>query len=113
MATMGRYCKAYYVRQLSEYPAWRPNLQQLRPDTTEVDGDEVETARTALHDDDVLYLQENHIVTDGIFLDQHIVFDGVTPEWEEFCRAVLRFDVPAEYASLPTAAVEAAVDAGA
>lgn len=112
MANMGRYCKAYYVRRLSEFPAWRPNLHDLRPETSEVDGQDVETARTALGEDDILYLQENYVVTDGIFLDEHVVFDGVAPEWQEFCRTVLEFEVPPEYTA-PPVVVSPPAEAGA
>jgi hypothetical protein len=31
-------------------------------------------------------------VTDGIFIDQHIIFDNVTDEWKEFCKNVLAFN---------------------
>jgi hypothetical protein len=98
MATMGRYCKAYYARQLSQCPLWRPNLSQLRPEVTDVDGQEQQVARTELQEEDILYLQENYVVTDGIFLDQHVVFDAVTPDWQEFCRATLGFEIPSDLA---------------
>jgi hypothetical protein len=110
MAEMGRYCKAYYVRQLREFPGWSPNLENLPPETEVVDGNEVEQARTELRDDDILYLQENYAVTGGIFLDENVVFDGGTAEWEEFCRGALGFELPAEDAPRPEAP---AVPAGA
>ena len=47
---------------------------------------------------DFLYLQENFIVTDGIFIDENVIFDNVTPEWIDFCVNVLKFEVP-KYAS--------------
>ena len=43
---------------------------------------------------DLLYLQENYMVTDGVFLDENIIFDDVTPEWKDFCTHVLKFEVP-------------------
>jgi hypothetical protein len=96
MATMGRYCKAYYVRRLSEFPAWHPNLEHLRPEVTDVDGEEVQTRRTELQEDNILYLQENYAITDGIFLDENVVFDPGTPEWKEFCRGALGFEIPVD-----------------
>jgi hypothetical protein len=36
--------------------------------------------------------QENFVVTDGIFIDEHIIFDKVTDEWKEFCKGTLMFD---------------------
>ncbi len=62
-----------------------------------VDGKEIETTRT-LTDGDYLYLQENYVVTDGIFKDEHVIFDNVTAEWIEYCQQALKFEVPV-YAS--------------
>ncbi|MBF2002247.1 MAG: hypothetical protein IGS38_16190 [Synechococcales cyanobacterium M58_A2018_015] len=76
MKTMGQYCKAYLVKQLRQYPHWG------------------ETTETPLSEDDVLYLQENYVVTANIFKDEQIVFDQVTPEWTEFCHTVLQFEIP-------------------
>ena len=41
-------------------------------------------------DSDYVYLQRNFTVTDGIFVDENIIFDDVTPEWIDFCRTVLK-----------------------
>jgi hypothetical protein len=30
--------------------------------------------------DSIVYLQENYVVTDGIFKDENVLFDDVTPE---------------------------------
>lgn len=56
----------------------------------EVDGETVETPRE-LADGDYVYVQRNFTVTDGIFIDENIIFSNVTPEWIEFCRNVLGF----------------------
>lgn len=52
-------------------------------------------------DSDFLYLQENFVVTDGVFLDENVIFDKVTPEWVEFCKNILKFEIPS-YVSAPT-----------
>jgi hypothetical protein len=31
-------------------------------------------------------VQKNFTVTDGIFVDENIIFSDVTPEWIEFCE---------------------------
>ncbi|RMF28683.1 MAG: hypothetical protein D6759_15295 [Chloroflexi bacterium] len=74
MAKMGKYCKAYPIERFREYPGW---AEKARP---------VNKGH--------LYLQENYVVTEGIFLDEEIVFDDVTPEWIEFCQETLQFRVP-------------------
>lgn len=96
MPEMGRYCKAYLVRDLRQFPGWSPDLASLRPVTRVVDGREMTEARTQLEDDDILYLQENYTVTDGIFLDENVVFADVTDEWRVFCTETLDFRIPEE-----------------
>lgn len=96
MAEMGSYCKAYYVRDLAAFPGWNPDASRLRPGTQEVNGDEVEVPRTALADEDILFLQENFAVTDGIFIDENVVFAPAGDDWAAFCTGALEFAVPAD-----------------
>ena len=103
MAEMGKYCKAYLAKQFREYPGWTENAANVRKEKKEVDGKEVEVDRV-LDDDSILYLQENYIVTDGIFKDQNIIFDNVTDEWKEYCHGPLGFEIPVyEPINIPTA----------
>lgn len=90
---MGRYCKAYPVGRLREFSGWKEDLQNTRAEKSEVDGKEIETPRQ-LTDDDHLYLQENFTVTDGIFLEENVIFSEVTPEWKNYCAEALKFEVP-------------------
>jgi hypothetical protein len=79
MAKTGNYCKAYLLKDLSQFPQWKKNadvqIQEFK-------------------DEDILYLQENYVVTDGIFLNENIVFNNVTPDWIDFCTNSLNFLVP-------------------
>ena len=93
MATMGKYCKAYSLKKLREFSGWTEKAENARKKEEVVDGKKTEIARE-LTDDTYLYLQENHVVTDGIFKDENIIFDDVTPEWVEYCQKVLAFEVP-------------------
>lgn len=111
MAELGRYCKAYLSESLAAFPGWKPNLEALRP--AEADGDENPAPREALESDDVLYLQESFIVTDGIFLDEHVIFDQVTDEWRTFCAETLAFAVPDDVLEMEQAAHEAVAEASA
>jgi hypothetical protein len=90
MGTMGKYCKAYLVKQLRSFEHWREKSENAQHVKEVVDGHEIIKTRS-LTDDDVLYLQENYIVTDGIFKDTNIIFDEVTPEWIEYCQNELVF----------------------
>ncbi|MBE9167111.1 hypothetical protein IQ238_06025 [Pleurocapsales cyanobacterium LEGE 06147] len=93
MATMGKYCKAYPIQQLRQFKNWTENSKNTRKEKQEIDGKEVEVNRI-LTEDDFLYLQENYVVTDGIFQDENIIFDKVTPEWKDFCINTLLFEIP-------------------
>ena len=95
MAEMGTYCKAYPIERFREFSGWSENAQNARKEKQLVDGKETEQIRDLTGH---LYLQENFTVTDGIFLDQNIIFDQVTPDWISFCKQILQFAVP-EYDS--------------
>ena len=107
--TMGKYCKAYPITRLRAYPAWSEKSENVRPDRQIVDGKEVDVPRE-LTEEDHLYLQENYVVTDGIFKDENVIFDDVTPEWQEFCEKELGFEIP-DYARDGEEAVEAEAEA--
>ena len=94
MTEMGKYCKAYYAKDFRALDGWEERLENLRPETRERDREDVEVPRTQLDDDDILYLQENYVVTDGIFKDQNIIFDKVTDLWKEQCHDELGFEIP-------------------
>ena len=81
MPIMGSFCKAYLITQLREFKDW---------------AEKPGNAKEPVEDDPdrFVYLQENLTVTEGIFLDEQVIFDQVTEEWEEFCRKNLRFEVP-------------------
>jgi len=107
MAQKGRYCKAYPITRFRDYSGWSENKQNVRKDKQQVDGKEVVTQRE-LTDTDFLYLQENFVVTDDIFIDENIIFDQVTPEWIDFCKNTLKFEIPVYEAIPPQTQQEAA-----
>ncbi|HVT18926.1 MAG TPA: hypothetical protein VHQ90_22415 [Thermoanaerobaculia bacterium] len=90
---MGKYCKAYLAKDLRQYPGWSENKANVRKEKKEVDGKEIEVDRE-LDDESILYIQENYVVTDDIFKDEHIIFDNVTDEWKQFCHETLHFEIP-------------------
>jgi len=93
MAKMGKYCKAFQITRFREFGEWSENRQNARKEKRQVDGKEVDVTRD-LTDQDFLYLQENFVVTDGIFIDENIIFDTVTVEWVDFCKQALGFEAP-------------------
>jgi hypothetical protein len=90
MPILGRYSKAYPLGQLRQSSCWTERPENARRIRREVDGEMVEEVR-ALTDADYVYLQRDFTVTDGIFIDENVIFSDVTPEWIEFCQTVLGF----------------------
>lgn len=107
MAEMGRYCKAYLASDLKRYGGWNPRLEQLRQPEPEKPGEQPET-RTALADDDIVYLQEDLSVTDGIFRDENVLFRDDSEAWRTFCAEDLEFEVPEDVLAI---GADEAVDA--
>jgi hypothetical protein len=109
MSKMGRYCKAYPVERLQDFGGWTGS-QQREPEKEErpesgngVSGNGASGDGASGHDaqpteNDYLFLQENFTVTKGIFLDEDVVFDDITPQWIDFCKNTLNFEVPADVA---------------
>jgi hypothetical protein len=93
MPRTGKYCKAYPAENFREFSSWTESLENLRKERKEVDGKEVEIQRT-LREKDHFYLHEDFTVTDGIFMDQNIIFNNITDEWVTFCKETLKFEVP-------------------
>ena len=93
MTTLGKYSKSFPLQRFREFPGWTENLGNARSIRQEVDGVTVEVARE-LSGTDYLYLQENFTVTDGIFLDENVIFDDVTDAWIDFCKNVLGVEFP-------------------
>lgn len=90
MSTMGQYCKAYPLEAMRQFSGWHENDEAFRKR-------EDESANGNGSDNDhIVYLQENYVVTDGIFIDENVIFDEVTDAWIEFCQKTLNFQLPAE-----------------
>jgi len=89
MGKMGQYCKAYTLAAVRQFPGWQENVEAFRKDesTESSNGDRP-------NDEHIVYVQENYVVTDGIFIDEHIIFDDVTDTWKEFCQNTLKFELP-------------------
>ena len=93
LKVMGKYCKAYHLREMRKYSGWAENAENARKEKKEVEGKEIEEIRT-LTDDSIVYLQKNYVVTDDVYKEENILFNEVTPKWEEYCIRELNFEIP-------------------
>ena len=77
---MHKYCKAYHVNAMRQFPHWTEKLEE----------DEEE-----LSVDSIVYLWDDFtVVRSPVIPDKGLVFDEVTDEWQEFCRTTLQFAIP-------------------
>jgi hypothetical protein len=74
LGRVGKYCKAYAVARLNEYEGWLETVGEVQRNH--------------------LYLHKDYVVTEGVFVDQDVVFDEVTLDWKDFCEETLGFEVP-------------------
>jgi len=93
MPEMGEYCKAYLAEDFRAFSDWTENAANMGTEITEEGEDEKEVQRE-ITDETVLYLQDNYVVTDGIYKDENVIFDDVTEAWKTFCTEDLGFEVP-------------------
>jgi hypothetical protein len=90
---MSTYCKAYSLAKFRQFPNWLEKSENARKEPKGENDTQSEAPRK-LTDKDYLYLHENFIVTDGIFEENNVIFDHITPDWEKFCAEVLNFKAP-------------------
>lgn len=85
MPLIGKYCRPCQLSLLRKFPGWTEKAENARTIRKEVDGEIVESIRE-LTDALYVYVHYNFTVTDGIFIDENIIFSDVSPEWISFCR---------------------------
>jgi hypothetical protein len=73
------YCKAYYSKDLKQFSAWSAQHEESAPEYS---------------DDEVVYLWDDFTVVKSPVLPGGIIFDQVTPEWQDFCKTMLQFKIP-------------------
>ncbi len=77
---MRKYCKAYYLKDLRQFGQWTEKRDENEPE---------------LSDESIVYLWDDFIVVRSpVIPDKGLVFDDVTPEWQQFCKGTLNFEIP-------------------
>ncbi len=105
MAIMGAYCKAYPASRLRAFPAWQEKVAPLKAIR---DTEGIEESKSACEEEiEYFYLQEDCVVTAGIFRDENIAFDEITADWKRFCCDELKFAVPSYLSEAPAGRAEA------
>jgi uncharacterized protein len=93
------YCKVYHLGELRQFPGWSEN--QL--DWSEAGAENASSngggsngggPHAAPPDEEVAFLHHDFTVTRSMWRGEDVIFDRVTPEWEQFCAETLKFKVP-------------------
>lgn len=83
---MRKYCKAYKLSDMRQFNGWM--------ESPLAEGQEV------LTNDDICYLWDDFTVVRNPVDDGNVIFDNVTPEWQDFCKTVLNFEIPEDLRDL-------------
>jgi len=77
---MRKYCKAYHIKDLRNFSGWTEKYAENEPE---------------LSDDDVVYLWDDcSVVRSPVIPDKGLIFEGVSLEWQSFCKETLKFAIP-------------------
>lgn len=75
-----KYCRAYYLKELRQFSGWMEKRKANEPELT---------------DNDIVYLWDDFVVVKSpIISNTEVLFDGIIPAWQEFCKATLHFEIP-------------------
>ncbi len=74
-----KYCKAYYLKDLRQWSHWTEKREE---------------SESELSDEDVVYLWDDFVVVKSPVLPGGVIFDAVTPQWQDFCHTTLGFEIP-------------------
>lgn len=81
-----KYCKAYHLKDFRQFAGWSEDRINWKKSADEAD--------KQLGDENVVFLHEDYTVTLSIWANENVIFNSVTPEWQDFCNNVLEFKVP-------------------
>jgi uncharacterized protein len=103
-SSLTNYARAYLLGDLRKFGGWREekiNWKEAIP--TDENGHSHELA-----DDDVVFLHQDFTVTQLVWPGENVIFNQVSPEWQEFCAQELEFKVPTDFDLVPPATGETA-----
>jgi uncharacterized protein len=84
------YCKAYHLKELRQFSDWTESRINWKA-AAETDD---KSCDAEFADDNIVFLHQDYIVTESIWPNENVIFNNLTPEWQDFCNAVLAFKVP-------------------
>ena len=88
-ASQRQYASAYHLSDLRKFSEWEETQFRLKQNCKAATGDGEAVSR-----DPVVFIHQDFTVTSSMWHDENVIFDAVTPAWQEFCQTVLNFKVP-------------------
>ena len=89
-----KYCKAYYLRDFRQFPDWAESKTNWKTENKGHASNNGDTDEQPFSDDDIVFLHQDYTVTKSMWHNENVIFNRVSPEWQEFCTTVLNFKVP-------------------
>lgn len=91
-----KYCKAYYLRDLRQFPNWMESMESKVNRNAEglQPPENGEQKAQALLNEEIAFLHQDYTVTQSMWHGENVIFDQVTAEWKEFCAGALKFKAP-------------------
>lgn len=99
-----QYCKAYHMADLRRFPAWSENRINWKDGKNNGESADGKSEAGGFSDSDVVFLHQDYTVTYSMWRNENVVFDQVSPEWEDFCTRELQFKIPDDLDLIPSAA---------
>jgi hypothetical protein len=84
-----KYCKAYHLEALREFPNWG----EKRINWKNRDGEDG-NPEGAFTNDKIVFIHQDFSVTESVWHNENVIFDEVDSAWQEFCSGRLNFQVP-------------------
>lgn len=80
------YCKAYYLKDLRGFDSWSESRINWKEEEPKEGGE--------LSDEDIVYIHQDFTVTKSMWHDESVIYNEVTPAWQEYCEKKLEFAIP-------------------
>jgi len=94
-----KYCKAYHLGDLRKYPSWsetKLNWKEKKDTGRDKDKDKDETVDSEGNflDSKIVFIHQDFTVTESMWHNENVLFNGVDSQWKQYCAGSLNFKVP-------------------
>jgi ankyrin repeat protein len=97
------YCKAYHLNDLRQFPGWTESKINWKESKRGGHKDEGPSQDQEASPDEVVFIHQDLTVTQSMWHAENVIFNQISPEWEQFCENVLNFRVPDDLEFIPPA----------